>query len=133
MKTEGATLLEWQERFGTEEACLGQMIRYRWPDGFICPHCGHDRGYFIGGWHIYQCTACARQVSVTAGAISGAGKLPLAKRFWAIYLMASGKGGVPALRLAQQIEVPWLTAHRMLRKIRRAMGHRDGPYRLGDT
>jgi transposase-like protein len=132
MKTESVTLLEWQKRFGTEADCLGQLIRYRWPDGFICPHCGHDRGYFIGGRHIYQCTSCARQVSVTAGTIFEASKLPLVKWFWAIYLMASDKGGVSALRLAQQIEVSWLTAHRMLRKIRQAMGHRDSLYRLGD-
>ena len=132
MKTESVTLLEWQERFGTEEGCLSQLIHYRWPDGFICPHCGHDQGYFIGGRHIYQCTACARQVSVTAGTIFEASKLPLVKWFWAIYLMASDKGGISALRLAQQIEVSWITAHRMLRKIRQAMGHRDSLYRLGD-
>ncbi|WP_445082946.1 transposase [Candidatus Nitrotoga sp. 1052] len=36
---------------------------------FICPHCGHDQGYFIGGRHIYPCTACTRQVSVMAGTI----------------------------------------------------------------
>lgn len=132
MKTESVTLLEWQERFRTEETCLGQLIRYRWPGGFICPHCGHDRGYFIGGRHIYQCTACARQVSITAGTIFEATKLPLVKWFWAIYLMASDKGGISALRLAQQIEVSWLTAHRMLRKIRQAMGHRDSLYRLGN-
>ncbi|CAH1085671.1 hypothetical protein NTG1052_550051 [Candidatus Nitrotoga sp. 1052] len=35
--------------------------------------------------------------------------------------MASDKGGISALRLAQQIEVSWITAHRMLRKIRIAM------------
>jgi transposase-like protein len=108
------------------------LIRYRWPDGFIYPHCGHDRGYFMGGWHIYQCTACTRQVSVTAGTIFEASKLPLVKWFWAIYLMASDKEGVSAFRLAQQIEVSWLTAHRMLRKIRQTMGHRDRLYRLGD-
>ena len=36
------------------------------------------------------------------------------------------------MRLAQQIEVSWITAHRMLRKIRIAMGHRDSLYRLHD-
>jgi transposase-like protein len=132
MKTESVTLLEWQERFGTEEDCLGQLIHYRWPDGFICPHCGHDKGYFIGGRHIYQCTACARQVSVTTGTIFESSKLPLMKWFWAIYLTASDKGGISALRLAQQVGVSWITAHRMLRKIRQAMGHRDSLYRLED-
>lgn len=46
--------------------------------------------------------------------------------------MASDKGGISALRLAKQIGVSWITAHRMLRKIRIAMGHRDSVYRLHD-
>ncbi|CAH1092260.1 hypothetical protein NTG1052_920007 [Candidatus Nitrotoga sp. 1052] len=67
-----------------------------------------------------------------AGTIFEASKLPLVKWFWAIYLMASDKGGISALRLAQQIEMSWITAHRMLRKIRIAMGHRESLYRLHD-
>ena len=51
---------------------------------------------------------------------------------WAIFLMASDKGGVSAVRLSRQIGVSWLTASRMLRKIRIAMGHRDSVYRLHD-
>lgn len=69
MQTENVTLLGWQERFGAGKACLDQLIRYRWSDGFTCPHCGHDQGYFIGGRHLYQRTACTRQVSVMAGTI----------------------------------------------------------------
>ncbi|MCP4682631.1 MAG: IS1595 family transposase, partial [Desulfobacterales bacterium] len=55
---------------------------------------------------------------------------PLVKWFWAIYLVASDKGGMSALRLSKHIGVSWPTAHKMLRKIRTAMGHRDSIYRL---
>jgi transposase-like protein len=115
-----------------ESACVDQLIRYRWPNGFVCPHCGHDRGYFMGRRHLYQCASCAHQVSVTAGTIFEASKLALVKWFWAIYLTASDKGGISALRLAQQIGVSWITAYRMLRKIRQAMGRRDSLYRLSE-
>ncbi|SER64717.1 ISXO2-like transposase domain-containing protein [Nitrosomonas sp. Nm51] len=54
--------------------------------------------------------------------------LPLSKWFWAIYLVASDKGGISALRLSKQINVSWITASRMLRKIRIAMGHRTGEW-----
>jgi len=59
--------------------------------------------------------------------------LPLVKWFWAIYLNASDKGGVSALRLSKQIGVCWLTARSMLRKIRKAMAHRDSIYRLHEV
>ena len=44
--------------------------------------------------------------------------------------MATDKGGISATRLAKQIEVSWLTARNMLRKLRTAMAHRDSIYRL---
>lgn len=36
------------------------------------------------------------------------------------------------MRLSKQLDVSWITASRMLRKIRIAMGHRDSIYRLHD-
>ncbi|MEO6423528.1 MAG: transposase [Candidatus Nitrotoga sp.] len=60
---------------------MDQLIYYRWPDGFICLHCGDGQGYFINGWHIYQSTACTRQVSVRADTIFEVSKLPLVKWF----------------------------------------------------
>jgi hypothetical protein len=57
-------------------------------------------------------------------------KLPLTRWLWALYWMASDKGGISALRLAKLIGVTWRTAFELLRKLRMAMGHRDSLYRL---
>jgi len=70
------------------------------------------------------------QTSATAGTIFHSTNLPLVKWFWAIYLAAADKGGISALRLSKHIGVSWITANRMLRKIRRVMAHRDSIYRL---
>ena len=51
--------------------------------------------------------------------------------FLAIYLMVCDKDEISALRLPKQIGVSWITAHRMLRKMRHAMPDRDSIYRLG--
>jgi hypothetical protein len=102
------SLLEWQKRFGTENACAKVLTEVRWPQGFQCRH----------------------QVSITADTMFHATKVPLVKWFWAIYLTASDKGGISALRLSKYIGVSWLTARLMLRKIRTAMAHRDSIYRL---
>ena len=130
MKTAELNLLDWQERFGTEASCAQALAQQRWPQGFRCPRCGHDHGYAITTRHSHECTHCHYQASLTAGTLFHSTNLALTKWFWAIYLAASDKGGISAMRLSKQIDVSWITASRMLRKIRIAMGHRDSVYRL---
>lgn len=84
----------------------------------------------IASRHLYQCAHCRYQVSITADTLFHTTKIPLVKWFWAIYLMASDKGGLSALRASKHLGVSWITARTMLRKIRQAMAHRDSIYRL---
>jgi hypothetical protein len=44
--------------------------------------------------------------------------------------MVCDKSGLSTLRLSKQIDVTWITAYRMLRKMRHAMEYRDSIYRL---
>ncbi|WP_425387002.1 transposase [Alicyclobacillus herbarius] len=56
-----------QRRFQTEEACQQHLFALRWPDGFRCPACGHDRYYKISNRLLFQCTACRHQTSFIDG------------------------------------------------------------------
>ena len=132
MKMPEISLLEWQKRYGTEKACAAAIAKFRWPDGFICPKCGHNASWYITTRKVYQCTKCRHQVSVTSGTLFHSTNLPLVKWFWAIYLVASDKRGISALRLSKQIGVSWPPARNVLKKIRTAMVHRDSIYRLFD-
>ncbi len=132
MKTTETNMLDWQKRYGTEEACARALAQQRWPEGFRCPRCGHGHGYAITTRHSYECSKCHYQASLTAGTLFHSTNLSLTQWFWAIYLAVSDKGGISAMRLSKQIGVSWITASRMLRKIRIAMGHRDSLYRLHD-
>jgi len=133
MKMASMSLVEWQKRFGTEKSCAKALARVRWPNGFQCPVCGSKEFCTISSRQLYQCSHCRHQVSVTADTLFHATKVPLVKWFWAIYLGASDKGGMSALRLSKHIEVSWPTARNMLRKIRMAMAHRDSIYRLTNS
>lgn len=130
MKMPAISLLEWQQRFGTEAACVQALTKVRWPNGYVCPHCGTTKAYYILTRKVYQCFQCRYQVSVTADTMFHSTNLSLVKWFWAIYLAASDKGGISALRLCKQIKVSWPTARSILRKIRVAMGHRNSLCRL---
>jgi len=132
MKMEQVSFLEWQERYGNEAACIDALRRIRWPEGFQCPKCGHHAASLVSTRRLHQCSQCSHQVSATAGTLFHSTKLPRVKWFWAIYLIGADKGGISALRLAKFLGVSWLTAHRMLRKIRAAMGDRDRDYKLTD-
>ena len=39
----GISLNEFLSLYGTEDQCFDALYRWRWPNGFVCPHCGHDR------------------------------------------------------------------------------------------
>lgn len=130
MKMPEISLLDWQKKFGTEKACAAALAKHRWPGGFVCPNCGHKQGHYMPKRRVFQCYSCRHQAYITAGSLFHSTNLPLVKWFWAIYLIASDKGGISAMRLSKQIGVSWITARRMLQKIRIAMGNRDSVYQL---
>ena len=91
----------------------------RWPGGFRCPECGHDKGWALRSKaHTFECAGCRRQTSVTAGTILHGSKLPLTVWFWAVYLMATHSNGISALQLQKQLGIgsyrsAWLLAHKL--------------------
>ena len=56
-----------REAFGAEEQCRSALSRLRWPDGFVCPACGHRGHCVLAGRSLYQCYRCKKQTSSTAG------------------------------------------------------------------
>lgn len=124
------SLLEFQRRFSSEEACQKALEQARWPEGFVCPRCGHLKASRITTRRLLQCSACHYQASLTAGTIFHKTRTPLVKWFWAMWMVAQDKGGTSATRLSKQLEVGYRTAWTMLHKLRKAMGTRDANYTL---
>ena len=117
-------LRQFQADFATEEACQEDLTACRWPDGFVCPRCGHARAYELVSQRCRQCVKCRHQVSLTSGAILHRTKIPLVHWFCATYLMTTDKRGVSALLLQRQLGLSrYETAWMMLLKLRRAMGN----------
>jgi Transposase zinc-ribbon domain len=40
---QGLSLLEFLTQYGSEKQCRQSLFQWRWPHGFICPECGHDK------------------------------------------------------------------------------------------
>lgn len=128
-KKQRMPLNEFLSRFGTEESCRTYLAAKRWPDGFVCPKCGHQHGCLLSNGK-YQCARCHRQTSVTAGTVMHHSHVGLTKWFLAIYFMSQDKRGISATGLSRLLGVTYKTAWGMLRRLRLAMGQRDASYKL---
>jgi transposase-like protein len=116
------TLLEFENRFGTAEACREYLMRLRWSEGFSCPRCKSSRSWRNERRGLLECADCHYQVSPTAGTIFDSTRLPLMVWFRAIWLVTSQKNGVSALALQRQLGMNrYETVWTMLHKLRRAM------------
>ena len=129
-RAESITFEEFRTRFSTEESCRAELFRLRFPNGFVCPKCGCTEYYPVRGRNTFQCRACRRQTSVTAGTVMHRTHLPLTAWFWAIYLCATDKRGISAVQLSRTLNICYESAWYLLHRIRCAMAQRDENYAL---
>src|SRR5689334_12824400 len=63
------TFQEADEWFRSDAACREYIRRLRWPNGFICPHCGWTGEPWMTSRGLLHCQGCQGQTSLTAGTI----------------------------------------------------------------
>lgn len=131
-KQDSINLLQFQDRFATEEACHEHLFNLKWPEGYSCPKCGHTRYYETKTRRLtlYECVKCRYQSTVTVNTVMEKSRTNLRIWFWAIYLVSRDKRGVSAKLLSKELGISCKTAWLMLHKIRHAMGKRDSQYFL---
>ena len=119
------TLIEFMELYPTEEACREALFAHRWPQGFRCPRCGHEKAWHLSGRGLYECAACHYQGSLTAGTVLHCTRTDLRKWLLAIWLLASTTKAPSAAELARQLGVTGKTAWLVRRKIVHALARRE--------
>ena len=113
----------------TDEECRQFLVQQRWPEGVICPKCGHNEVYNIKRQnksknkvqHLFKCKKCRRQFTATVGTIFEDSHIPLNKWFAAIYLMCASKKGISAHQLHRQLDITYKSAWFMCHRVREAM------------
>lgn len=112
------SLGEFQAWFATDGDCLDYLDWLRWPEGFVCPKCGHGNGWRLGDGR-YECTACSSRSSVTAGTIFDKTRTPLTVWFTVCWMFATNKHGISAQSLHRTLEIgSYHTAWEMLHRLR---------------
>ena len=116
------TLLEFEERFATEESCREYLAACRWNGRPRCHLCDGDHVWSERGGTLYECATCRHQTSLTSGTLFHGTRKPLRLWFRAIWEICVHRHGISAADLQRILglgsyETAWAWAHR----IRRAM------------
>lgn len=121
----GMSLRDFLKQYGAEGQCREALLKWKWPEGYVCPMCGYHKGCKIKRRGVYQCNRCHHQTSLTAGTIFDSTKLPLRTWFLAMYLMTQSKNGVSTLEMTRHLGVSYRTAWRLRHKLMEVMYERN--------
>jgi len=116
--------IEFDKRFATERACYDYLSKVKWPGGFVCAECGYQ-SCWISSKHIYICTRCERQFSLTADTIMHDTKKPITYWFRAMWWFTTRKSGVNAINLQDLLGCSYVTAWSWLQKLRQCTIRKD--------
>ena len=128
----GMSEAQFDAMYGTEALCRAALVQWRWAEGFTCPGC-EGRKYCIvkrGARILYECNACRKQTSVTAGTIFASSKLRLRLWFKAMYLLTQSKKGISSIELGRRLGVTQTTAWTLKHKLAQVMIERNAARRL---
>jgi transposase-like protein len=121
---------EFEQFFPTERRCILYLQQVRWPDGFRCARCGHDRYWLRESDRRLLCTNCRYKTSLTAGTLFEGTRLPIRTWFLAIWRLVEQTNGASALGLQRALGLgSYQTAWAWLHKLRRAMVPTSGRLR----
>jgi transposase-like protein len=123
----GMSLSEFTQRYGTHTQCEAALIALRWPEGFVCPACGHRHAssFTRGTLRYWQCSDCRRQTSLYAGTMLQDTRLPLQTWFLAIYLLTQSKTQMAAMDLMRHLGITWRAAWLLKHKLMETMFRRE--------
>lgn len=114
-------LIEFNQRFRTENDCRKYLMELKWGKGFKCSRCGSKSEVRSKMWYYKRCRMCNYDESVTSGTILHKVKFPLLKAFHIIYRLSISKKGCSSVQLAKEFGISQKTAWLFRQKVQIAM------------
>lgn len=116
----GQNLLDFAERFKTDEDCQLYLAHFKWSGGFKCVKCGHSKSQ-VRRNHSRTCNICSHTESVTANTLFHKVKFGLRKAFFICFEMATTTKSLSATQVAARFGITEKTARLFMHKVREAM------------
>ncbi len=120
-------LSQFLKLFPSDEACIEEIRKLRFPKGIACHHCQKiTKHYKIADRTAYSCEYCRSQTYPLAGTIFEKSATPLRLWFYAMFLMTLTKAKISTRQLQKELGVTYKTAWRMHHAIKELMKLNNG-------
>ena len=116
----GQNLIEFAERFKTDEDCILYLSDIKWERGFLCRKCGHTK-YQERKNHSRTCNLCSDTESPMANTLFHKVKFGMRKAFFMCFEMATTTKSLSASQMSVRFGVRENTARLFMHKVREAM------------
>lgn len=126
MRETPKTLQQAIRYFSDEQVCIDAVATMRWPNGPVCPRCGHKEHYYLATQKRWKCKKCSKQFSVKAGTIFEDSALGLDKWLVALWMLVNCKNGVSSYEVGRALGITQKSAWFMLHRLRLALQDETG-------
>jgi hypothetical protein len=127
------TILEFMNKFSSEQSCKEYFRDVRMKEGVICKKCGGRNHYWLNAKWQFQCSKCCFRTTLKSGTVMENSRLPYRTWFLVMLFMTSTKKGISACELQRQIgHKRYMTIWSIMHRLRDVMGKRDDLYQLTD-
>lgn len=116
----GQNVMEFIDRFQTDENCKEYLAQLKWQDGYKCRKCGHTKCQQRKDFS-RTCNICSYTESATANTLFHKVKFGIKKAFFICFEMATSTKSLSARYVATRFGVTQNTARLFMHKVREAM------------
>ena len=111
----GQNLIEFSDRFKTEEDCKIYLSEMKWSAGYICRKCGHTKSQIRKNLS-RTCNICSHTESPTAGTLFHELKFSLRKAFFICFEMSTTTKSLSASQTSVRFGITENTARMFMHK-----------------
>ncbi len=116
----GQNLIEFAERFKSDDDCKEYLSHFKWDKGFSCIKCSHT-GYQTRPNYSRTCNKCSHTESTTANTLFHKVKFGIRKAFFICFEMATTTKSFSASHIGVRFGITEKTARLFMHKVREAM------------
>jgi len=116
----GQNVLEFSERFKTNEDCMAYLAHFKWSNGYKCVKCGHIASQ-IRRDNSRTCNKCSHTESAMSNTLFHKVKFGIHKAFFICFEMATTTKSLSASYMANRYGITEKTARLFMHKVREAM------------